>query len=435
MSSTQKPRLTSKQRALFVFLRDHDGEEVREADILAVTGWSDKSWRVYRTNGLYSPFLVPLSERRFRIRCGPDVTDWAFYKAVTQTKIGSRFAPRCKHDFARALALRSRDNMILALELYNRPSLKNRIDGFALLFCAAWEQLLKAEIVEDAGEETIYRKKKSGRPRETISLREAIDIRLDATSLATKNLEYIIDLRDKAAHLLMPEVRSTLGYLFQAGILNYAARFCDFTGEAFVDDTTGLVSLVGADDPPPTAVLMRAYGDLTGAEIGELVERVRTDIEQADEQTFAISVKHRLVLTKKPADADIRLSTAATGASEGVLVEREVATEKRYPYRAGTFCPAVVERTKKTFNGYDLNAVCLREGWTKSDNEYHRLLTVTGVDTHLYSEAALEWVVQKLSAEPEYMENARVSLRHARRKLALAKGAAKVERGRPRKVR
>lgn len=411
-----KPRLTKKQRSLLALLRERDGQEITERDILKVTGWSDKSWRVYRNNGLYAPFLVELSQKRFRVRCGADVSEWAFYKAVTQTKSGSQFAPRCKVELARALAARSRDNMVLALELYNRPSLKNRIDGFALLFCAAWEQLLKAEIVEESGEDAIFRKKKPQRPRETLSLRQAMDERLAAGSAIKKNLEYITGLRDKAAHLLMPEVRSTLGYLFQAGILNYATRFAEFAGDTFVDDTTGLVSLVGDDNPPPTAVLMRTYGDITGNEIGELLQQVRDDIARAADQKFAISVQHRLVLTKKVDDADIHLTTAGTGHAEGLLVEREVATEKKYPYRAGTLCPAVRERTGRTFNNYDLNALCHREGWTKSDNEFHRLLTITGSGTHLYSEAALEWIVAKISDDESYLPAARASLSAARRR-------------------
>ena len=38
--------------------------------------------------------------------------------------------------------------MLLALELYNRPSLDNRLDSFILCFCVAWEQLLKAMLIE-----------------------------------------------------------------------------------------------------------------------------------------------------------------------------------------------------------------------------------------------------------------------------------------------
>jgi hypothetical protein len=262
-----------------------------------------------------------LASGGYQVRCGLDVSDWTFYKAVTQNKSGSVFAPRCKTELGRALAARSRDNMILALELYNRPSLKNRLDGFALLFCAAWEQLLKAEIIEKEGEASIYREKKPGRPRETISLRQAMGKCLQPNSSVRKNLDYITDLRDKAAHLLMPEARSSLGYLFQAGILNYASRFVQLTADAFLDDTSGLVSLVGSDEPPPTAVLMRTYGEITGTEINELLLKVRADIESTADQTFAISVEHKLVLTKKPGEADIHLG--------GVAVDRRKVSVQR----------------------------------------------------------------------------------------------------------
>ncbi|WP_373416923.1 DUF3644 domain-containing protein, partial [Vibrio parahaemolyticus] len=51
---------------------------------------------------------------------------------------------------------KSRDNMMLALELYNRPSLENKLDGFVMLFSTAWEQLLKSMIIEAEGELAIY---------------------------------------------------------------------------------------------------------------------------------------------------------------------------------------------------------------------------------------------------------------------------------------
>ncbi|WP_434670402.1 DUF3644 domain-containing protein [Klebsiella sp. B345] len=47
--------------------------------------------------------------------------------------------------------------MILALELYNRPSLENKMDAFVMCFCTAWEQFLKARIIEQDGEKTIFR--------------------------------------------------------------------------------------------------------------------------------------------------------------------------------------------------------------------------------------------------------------------------------------
>ena len=60
--------------------------------------------------------------------------------------------------------------MMLALELYNRPSLENKLDGFVLLFCTAWEQLTKAMLIESKGEDSIFLPPNNKGFRETISL-------------------------------------------------------------------------------------------------------------------------------------------------------------------------------------------------------------------------------------------------------------------------
>lgn len=413
VTSRSKPKLSAKQRALYGFLRERDGKEVTDEDILKVTGWKASAWKVYCNNGLYAPFLVRTPGGRYRVRCGPDVSDWDFYKAVRQSKAGGGFAPRCKQPFARALAARSRDNMILALELYNRPSLQNRLDGFALLFCAAWEQLLKAEIVDEDSEDTIYRAKKAGRPRETISLRQAMDLRLDKSKSETRNLAAIVELRDKAAHLLMPEARPTLGYLFQAGVLNYARRFTAFTGDAFIEDTTGLVSLVGEGRTPPAAVLMHHYGDVTGGEISELLDRVRKEIADVDDSNYAITVEHRLVITKQPSEGDIQLGVGSGGVA-GTVVEREVPTERKYPHLTSQLRSEVEQRLGRPFSSYDLQAVIAKEGWKASDNAHHKYLRV--MDRHLYSERAVDDIVAKLEADAKYLERARASYRAAQAK-------------------
>jgi hypothetical protein len=41
---------------------------------------------------------------------------------------------------------------ILALESINRLSIKYRVETFAYLICNAWELLLKAKIIQDAGQ-------------------------------------------------------------------------------------------------------------------------------------------------------------------------------------------------------------------------------------------------------------------------------------------
>jgi len=60
----------------------------------------------------------------------------------------------------RQLLDKSQEAFILALEIYNKPTIKYRIEGFCLFFSNAWELLLKAKILEDEEKETaIYYKK------------------------------------------------------------------------------------------------------------------------------------------------------------------------------------------------------------------------------------------------------------------------------------
>ena len=68
---------------------------------------------------------------------------------------------------------KSIEGYILALETINRLSIQYRVETFCYLICNAWELLLKAKILHDAGKDpdAIYRgKKKSGERPEALSL-------------------------------------------------------------------------------------------------------------------------------------------------------------------------------------------------------------------------------------------------------------------------
>ncbi len=60
---------------------------------------------------------------------------------------------------------------ILALETINRLSIKYRMETFTYLICNAWELMLKAKIIQDAGNRrAIYYKKKRNEPLRSLAL-------------------------------------------------------------------------------------------------------------------------------------------------------------------------------------------------------------------------------------------------------------------------
>ena len=51
---------------------------------------------------------------------------------------------------------KSTEAFCMAIELYNKPTIKYRVEGFALFICNAWELMLKAHMLNAFGESSIY---------------------------------------------------------------------------------------------------------------------------------------------------------------------------------------------------------------------------------------------------------------------------------------
>ena len=54
------------------------------------------------------------------------------------------------------LLTKSKEAFILAIEIYNKPTIRYRVEGFSFLICNAWELMLKAYLIKKEGESSIY---------------------------------------------------------------------------------------------------------------------------------------------------------------------------------------------------------------------------------------------------------------------------------------
>lgn len=43
---------------------------------------------------------------------------------------------------------KSKEAFVMAVEIYNKPSIKYRIEGFSFFICNAWELMLKAHLIK-----------------------------------------------------------------------------------------------------------------------------------------------------------------------------------------------------------------------------------------------------------------------------------------------
>ena len=121
-----------------------------------------------------------------------------------------------------------------------------------------------------------------------------------------------------------------------------------------------------------------------------------------------IPITYRLVLTKKPQEADIVLSLGAEGEGAARLIEVPKDVSRTHPYLFGQVVAAVVGRLGESvrFTRYDLQAVLLKLKVKKARrSKYHYLFEATG--THLYSQDLVELIVTKIENHPDYLSRTR----------------------------
>ena len=61
-------------------------------------------------------------------------------------------------DLTEKLLDKSKEAFTMAIEIYNKPTIKYRIEGFSFFICNAWELMLKAYMIKAKGENSIYYK-------------------------------------------------------------------------------------------------------------------------------------------------------------------------------------------------------------------------------------------------------------------------------------
>ena len=114
---------------------------------------------------------------------------------------------------------KSIEAFILALEVYNKPTIKYRVEGFSFFICNAWELMLKAHLLKL--KKNIYYKNTD----RTLTLENVIKkVYTDIRQPLRINLEKIIKLRNTSTHFITVEYEGIYAPFFQSCVLNYSEQ-------------------------------------------------------------------------------------------------------------------------------------------------------------------------------------------------------------------
>lgn len=413
------------QQELLTLLKKKEkaGESVTLDAILKCTKWKKSTFYTYWNKGRLNDFLNETESGVYTPLNISGLTEDEFSRLLSQSIHRQELGHVCKSRLAKALLGKSRDNMLLAIELYNRPSLDNRLDSFVLCFCVAWEQLLKAILIEKNGEDSIFKNKyKKNRIRETISLRGCLDKLYRKDDLVRKNIELITHYRDQAVHLLMPEIQGQISRFFQSGITNYIGKFEHFSRHKFLSSShAGLLSLVGDLKDPDIAILGNRYGNHIGREISHIINDLAVESSKYDDVRFAIPMNIRLGFANNNEEEDIILSQAndgMEGSRNAIVVEKPVDREKTHPYRQKTAIYEINrclnENGQTCINSYDFQSIIYKLGWKSANNRQHYMSK--NPEYHYYSEYAVKEIVEKIMSDISFVSLCRDSYRNRKKK-------------------
>lgn len=395
---------------LLAAIKNHS-ESAVTLDVLATeAGYEPGTLKTYLIKNKLAPVVVWRGQGQCLVGRAESLDLGHLRRALSQKDNRYSYEHLGVTELVSSLLERSRTNAGLALELINRPELANRVDAFLLLFVTAWEQLLKAGIEHrQAGAIFTGDRTASGRAI-TMALGKAIELTwTDATSPVRRNLEQLKDLRDNAAHLLVPEVVGIASRYFQAALRNYIDEFTALAQEQPFRFAGGGLLTLGLPYASPTLEALRASHGDSAEEIKALITMLEKGATEGD-PAFAVPIRCELVLEKKPGPGAIRLTAGSGGVPVATIkVPRDV--NATYPHTSTDCARLLTKRVGHPWFRQDVATVAAFLKVKSGDNEHHYGFGYGKNVLHKYSDAFIDLVVHRLAQEPDLLRHARDAAR------------------------
>lgn len=305
---------------------------------------------------------------------------------------------------------KSKEAFVMAIEIYNKPTIKYRVEGFSMFICNAWELMLKAHLLNKHGEASIYF---ADNPDRTLALTDCIKkVFTNDKDPLRLNLEKIVELRNTSTHFITEEYEMVYVPLFQACILNFNDKMFEF----FEVDMTQIV-------PQNFLTLSVSLKSLNEAEISakypEIVSKKLFNLKNsvdalasAENSKFAININVSHYLTKDRSKADAVFHIAKDGEEPVAVIKEMKDPELVYKYTT-KMCIETIEKMLKRAKitpKYKGNSAKITSFHFSNLVKYYGLkdnprfswkFTLGQSAFYKYSMQALEFLVEEIKKDPD----------------------------------
>lgn len=307
---------------------------------------------------------------------------------------------------------KSIEAFIMGLEIYNKPTIKYRIEGFSFFICNAWELMLKAHIINNSSEEAIYFKDSKDR---TISLENAVEIIFpDKHGSLRKNLIQIIELRNTSTHFITEDYEHIYAPLFQASVSNYISKMQEFHQKDITEQIAqNFLTLSVRIDQLNQEEIKAKYSPKMAERLLTEQAKIESEISTSNSE-YAVPVETRFYITKRRQEADL-LVKLDNKAETSVSILREIKDPNAiYPLTTKDVIKIVNRRLKtkgilltKTVNGeqqkrpFTTNDLQLFNKFydIKKDERYcyHYIIG----NRYGYSQLFCDFIIEEIERNPE----------------------------------
>jgi len=312
---------------------------------------------------------------------------------------------------------KSIEAFIMAIEIYNKPTIKYRVEGFSFFICNAWELMLKSYMIKKLGNHGIYYSDKTDR---TKSLETCIsEIFTNNKDPLRVNLEKIIELRNSSTHFIVEEYEMVYIPLFQACVFNFDTKIEEFHKVNIGNHLSYHFLSLGINPVTYSEQEIRAKypKDMADKLISNDVEI--KDLMKTNNSNFAIAITHNHYITKDKSKATNTLFISKEDGTPGTIVKELKDPSKTHKYSAKNCINEIIKRLEKSgitpqlmninstykdkppkFNMYHFRLFIDYYNLSK-DEKYCYVYTVPTQPSYSYSIHMVDFIVEEITKDPE----------------------------------
>ncbi|MBF7104583.1 DUF3644 domain-containing protein [Pediococcus pentosaceus] len=317
-------------------------------------------------------------------------------------------------NLSKRLVNKSVEAFVMGIEIYNKPTIHYRIEGFSFFIINAWELMLKAELLNR--NESIYFKDD---PDRTLSVNNVVNkIYTDKNTRIRINLEKIIDLRNISTHYITEDYEIKYAPLLQACVLNFIKELKKFHDIDITDYIPqNFLTLSASYSPLTNEQIKLKYSPEIAEKLIKQSNEVDVLTKEYDSDKFAINIKQNLYITKKRDKADFEVKINNSSENEVAIVKDYKDPSDTHKYSYKTVITAVNTRLDKKhiklgypqgFNTYVLN-LFIDFYNIKQNKKYAYEHVIGNQHTFTYSQQLVDFIIAEIKKAPDkFVESLKV---------------------------